>query len=253
MATGRTVQRWARVYVDGYDMSGYARSLSPLNWTFDEADLTAIGDSVKGFLPSQVNLGVGTINANLDNTATSGSHVVLSSSGVSRNVMIALGMRAVPAAGDPVYMGRFQQQAYQAAEDGGAMTVSIVFDDYDAANQINYVKPWGELLHAAGAETAVNAGAGVDGLAASAFGGYLMYQVLAGDGTATIKVQDSANNSTWLDLTGATSGVIDCSSPSAAIVQLGKTATVRQYLRWQIVLGTATTVTFALAFVRANY
>jgi hypothetical protein len=71
-------------------MSGYARSLDPLVWTFDEADLTALGDSARGRLPALPNLGIGTINANLDNTATSGSHAILSTSGVSRSVMIAI-------------------------------------------------------------------------------------------------------------------------------------------------------------------
>ena len=249
---GRTVSRWARLYIDGYDMSGYARSLSPLVWTFDEADLTALSDSVKGYLPARVNLGIGTVNANLDNTATSGSHVVLSTSGVPRTVMIAIGDRAEPAAGVPVYAGKFQQASYQANEDGGAMAVSIAFDDYDASTRLNYEIPWGVLLHAKSAETEANTGTGVDNGAATAAGGYLIYQVFAGDGTATISIDDSANNSDWAALSGATTGAIDCSAVAAGIVQLGTTATVRQYLRWQIALDTATTVTFALAFVRGR-
>jgi hypothetical protein len=233
-------------------MSGYARSLSPLVWTFDEADLTALSDSAKGYLPARVNLGIGTVNANLDNTATSGSHVVLSTSGVARTVMIAIGDRAEPAAGVPIYAGKFQQASYQAAEDGGAMTVSIEFDDYDATTRLNYDVPWGVLLHAKNAETAANTGTGVDNGAATAAGGYLVYQVFAGDGTATISIDDSANNSDWTALSGATTGAVDFSSVTAGIVQLAKTATVRQYLRWQIALGTANTVTFALAFVRGR-
>ena len=246
----RTVQRWSRVYVDGYDMSGYSRSLSPLVCTFDEADLTALSDSVKGYLPARVNMGIGTINANLDNTATSGSHVVLSSAGVPRTVMVAQGMRAEPAQGDPAYVGVFQQSSYQAAEDGGAMVVSIGFDDYAATTRLNYERPWGVLLRPKTLTEDENAGAGVNNGAATAKGGYLMYQVFSGDGTATISIDDSANNSDWLALSGATSGEIDFSTPTAGIVQLATGATVRQYLRWQISLNTATAVTFALAFVR---
>ena len=82
-----------------------------------------------------------------------------------------------------------------------------------------------------------------------------MYQVFAGDGTATISVEDATTNSdaNFAALTGATSGEIDFSTPTAGIVAIGRTATVRRYLRWQISLNTATTVTFALAFVRATY
>ena len=251
---GRTVSRWARIYADGYDMSGYARQLSPLTWTFDEADLTAISDGAKGYLPAQANIDIGSISANLDNTATSGAHVVLSTPGVSRVVMIPIGIQAAPVQGDPVFAGSFQQSAYTAAEDGGAMTVSIDFDHQDNANPLLYDKPWGWLLHANGAETAVNTAIGIDDYgAATACGGYMVYQVLAGNGTATFKVQDAATNTnaSFADLTGATSGSISAATPSAGIIQIGKTATVRRYLRWQIVLGTATTVTFALSFVRA--
>lgn len=248
--SGRTVSRWARVYMDGYDVSGYARSIGALDWTFDEANLTAISDSIKGYLPAMCNISPSSINANLDNTA-GGLHETFALPG-SRIVTIALGIRATPTAGDPVYVGRFQQKDYLASEDAGAMVVNMNFDGWDAANPAVYDCPWGILAHAAGAETAVNSATGVDGLAASAFGGYMVYQVLAGNGTATLKMQDAATNlnASFADLSGATSGVIDCTTPKAGLIALSRTATVRQFTRWQIVLGTATTVTFALAFVR---
>ncbi len=82
-----------------------------------------------------------------------------------------------------------------------------------------------------------------------------MAQVLAGNGTATIKTQHAALNldGSFADLGGCTTGVVDCSSPFAGIYNTtAVTTTVNQYLRWQIVLGTATSVTFALAFVRGR-
>lgn len=41
MATGRTKEKYRRVYIDGYDMSGFGRTIGPLEWKYDEADLTA--------------------------------------------------------------------------------------------------------------------------------------------------------------------------------------------------------------------
>jgi len=195
------------------------------------------------------------LNANFDTTANA-AHDVLKTPGVARVVMIPIGMGAEPAQGDPVYCGAFLQNGYTATEEGGGMTVSIPFGGWHVAYQGNYDIPWGWMLHAKGAETAGNTAVGIDdNSAASAVGGFLVYQVFAGDGTATIKVQDAATNAngSFADLTGATSGVIDCSTPSAGLVAIGHTATVRRYLRWQIVLGTATTLTFALAFVRATH
>ena len=110
------------------------------------------------------------------------------------------------------------------------------------------------MLHTKSAETAANSatGAGIDNGAASTAGGYLAFMGFAGNGTATISIDDSADDSSYSALSGATSGELDFSSVQFGLVALGTTATVRQYLRWQLALNTATTVTFALAFVRGR-
>lgn len=251
MATGRTVNRWTRVYIDGYDLSCNARTIGPLKVEFDTPDLTTLCDGVMGVLPNQAHISPGELNGVMDNTATTGIQAVLSTAGTYRDVMIPIGIRAAPAAGDPVFMGSFEQLSYQATDDGGAVVVNIPFGEYDVQRVGNYTKPWGLLLHSLSAATAANsATADVDNGAATTAGGWLMYQVTAGDGTATISIDDSANDSDWLALSGATSGELDCSSVQHGIVALGVTATVRRYLRWQISLNSANTVTFALAFVR---
>lgn len=253
MTLGRTTQRWARFYMGGYDVSGFSRSIGLLDWTFDEANLTALADAAKGYLPAGCEITPTMLNGNFDNTPTSSIHAIASAAGLSWVTSAALGMNAEPAQGDPVFCGRFQQAGYQAAEDGGAMVVSVPFAGSDASNPIGYDVPWGVLLHAKGAETAANTAIGVDGGAASLLGGYLVYHVFAGDGTATISVDKSTTtnlNASFSALSGATSGSIDCSTPTSGIIALSNTATVGQFLRWQLALGTATTVTFALTFVR---
>lgn len=257
MTTGRTAtNRWTRVYMDGYDISGDSRTVGQLVWTYDEGDLTCFPDEVKGALPGRPTLGIGTLNGVFSNTATTGLHIIANAPSGNRTVMIPLGIRAAPDQGDPVYMGQFTQLGYQ-QEGDVASYVSIPFGLPSETNTtLLYDKPWGWLLHAHGAETAVNSAVGIDDNgAATAFGGYMMYQVTAGNGTATIKVQDAATNTnpSFSDLSGCTSGSIDCTTVKYGIVAVGRTATVRRYLRWQIVLGTATSVTFALAFVRATY
>ncbi|MBW2674611.1 MAG: hypothetical protein JRD89_14570, partial [Deltaproteobacteria bacterium] len=82
-------------------------------------------------------------------------------------------------------------------------------------------------------------------------GGYMVYHAFASNGTATLKTQDASVDSDgdYGDL--LTSGVIDPSAaPKYGVVELGVLATVKQFTRWQIVLGTATTVTFVLSFHR---
>lgn len=254
--SGRTTQRWTRVYADGYDISGDARTIGPLLQTYDEADLTALNHGVKGALPGHPVLGIGALNATFNSTDTTGIHAILGSAGVMRTVMVAVGMRAEPAQGDPVYMGQFEQLGYQA--DPSGVYVNVPFGNYSArAASLAYDKPWGWLLRAKSATTAANTAVGIDDHgAATAFGGYMMYQVFAGDGTATITVEHASTNSnaSFSALGGCTTGSIDCSSVKYGIVPTtARTTTVNRYLRWQISLGTATTVTFALGFSRALF
>lgn len=259
MATGRTLDRWLRLYSDGYDLSGYARQLSGgLKWEYETQADASWTDAVKNTIAcGRATLGGFTLNAFFDNTATLGPHVTHYGQGVKRVVMIAKGIRAAPAQGDPVYCGEFDQLAYQAAVDSGIAVASIPFGEADAVSAaIAYSKPWGALLAPLLARTAVNASAGVDGSAQTTKGGYLCYQITAWNGTGniTISVDDSANNADFLALSGATSGAIaHTAGHTAGVIALATTATVRQYTRWQIALaGGLVGATFALAFVRGQ-
>lgn len=256
MATGRTVARWARVYADGYDLSGHVRAIGPLNWEFEAPVAAALADEVQTVLLGQATISIDSLNAFMDNTATTGMHIIASGAGVPRVVMIPIGIRGVPAQGDPAFIGEFEQKGYLTSPVAGEyVAVDVPFADAPAtAGHLAYKKPWGTLLHASGAETAVNTAVGVDDAGAqTTAGGYLCYQIFTADGTATVKIQDASTNSngSFGDLSGATSGSVDASAaPKYGIVALATSATVKRYIRWQIVLGTASTVTFALAFVR---
>lgn len=256
MATGRTVNKWLRVYADGYDLSGYASSIGPLAWKYATARYFAFSDAVVSYLPSTPEVSVGNFSGIFDNTATSGLHALLSSAGAKHIVTTAVGIRGAPAQGDPVFVHQPYQGSYQIKQDGEAVMASIDFtNNANDGTTLAYSHPWGVLLNANVARTAVNSSTGIDdvGVTSTAYGGYFVYHVTAGNGTATLKVQDAASNvdGSFTDLSGATSGSINCATPTAGIVALARTATVRRYLRWQIVLGSATTVTFVAAFVRA--
>lgn len=251
MAVGRTTWNRQRTYIGGYDMSGYTSTLGPLTWEYEEANLDAQTDAIRGYLPGRVTISPGNLNGIFDNSAA-GLHAIVNAAGMSHIVLSPIGIRSEPAQGDPCFVGLYQLRDYKAAGDG-IVTATIAFDEWDAANLIGYDKPWGVLLHPKQAEEGTNTAIGVDDYgSSSSLGGYMVYQVFSGDGTATIKVQDASTNSngSFSDLTGATTGSIDCTSRLAGIIPLSRTATVRRYLRWQIALGTATSVTFALAFIR---
>jgi hypothetical protein len=251
----RTLNRWTRVYIDGYDLSGYSRSIGPLASDYEPVDVTAdLGDSVRGYLCNTPEITPSTLNAIFDDTAATGLHAVMSTP-ASRTLMAPIGMQAEPVMGDPVFVGQYHQLAMRVHDDSDAVVATIPFGGWDANALTNYSKAWGVLLHENSAEVAINDQAGVDDAGGeTAAGGYMVYQVFGGDGTATLLVEDAPINddADFDPLVDATTGVIDCAVRSAGIVQIGTAATVRQYLRWQIEFDAANTVTFALAFVRGQ-
>lgn len=254
MPTGRTHWKHLRFYGDGYDLSGYARSTGELGVSFAEAEGETWVDPIKGALPDIGEATIGTFNGVFDATASVGLHAVWSGSGVNREIMIPWGIRAAPAEGDVVFCGTFLQLGYKAQPNAGnIVTVAIPFGNWGLnAASLLYAQVWGDLAHEKSAETGANSGTAIiDNLASSALGGYMAYQMFSSDGTATIKIQDASTNSdgSFGDLVSA--GELNASStPKAGIVVLGKTATVKRYIRWQLALNSASTVTFALAFVR---
>lgn len=254
---GRTVAKWARVYLSGYDMSGYSRQIGDLKWAFEEADTTAMSDLVKSALPGTASMGVGTLNGLFDTTATSGLHVIGSATNGSRQlVTVAIGDRAAPTLGDPAFSVIANQLAYQSNQDGQTVAVTIPFSDGVAADGqggLLYPFPWGRLLNANVARTGANAASGVDGGASTSLGGVLVYHITAGNGTATLSVDDSADNSSFSAVSGMTTGSITMAAGVWGAVALGRSATIRRYTRYQLALGSATSVTFVAAIIRPAF
>lgn len=262
MATGRTTQRWLRVYMDGYPLASYATNAGPLAVTWEEYATAPLDAVVRGVHLNRMQSSAGVLNTMFDDTATSGGHVLGNAgAGSAHNLMFPLGIRAEAAIGDPVFMGRFLQADYMTSPAADGVVASTWrFGGWDYNTQLAYGRLWGNLLHAYGQETAVNTSTAaatiVDNGAASSAGGWLMYQInsiTGASGSCNVRVQDSADGSSFTDLSGATSGTIAYNAaPTSGIVQLLPTATVRRYLRWQITLTTVTAIRFVLAFVRGN-
>lgn len=250
---GRTVSKFCKVYVGGFDITGYTRSIGSLDWSFDEADLTTIGDSVKGYLPNLANISMGVLNTVLDNTATTGMIAALSTPG-PRGVMVAVGDRAAPALGNPVWMGYFNQGSFQAAEEGGAMTLSLNFNaPYQDGTWDTYFVPWGVLLHPMGAETSSTDGgtsAGIYNFGATCNGGTFAYQCQGTDSNSSyvLKLQSSDDNITYVDITGAT---VTVTARTGGIIEVAKTVAINQYVRWCLT-NVDSSVTFACAFAQGR-
>lgn len=262
MAKGRTVNKYLRIYA-GHEgvyypslLCGLTRSAGPLLHEFPEIDAAGICDDVMGYLPWQPNISPGTINVMMDPTApaTNRSHMYPGltngfSIGSPLITQIAIGIRAAPAAGDPVFGGVFPFLGATEVDDGGlvTMTFNLGSSKDNTATDKQFEKCWGQLIHAYGQETGANTGTGADGGGATTNGGIMLLSVFNSDAAeATIKIEHSANNSTWADLTGATKTFTGGSGYSYYAI-VAKGTTVNQYLRWQ---STTDTNTFVMSFIR---
>ena len=120
MATGRTKAKWIRFLVD--DSSGTPReipvnSISPVGFTYEENDVTAWQDAVKGYLAGHPDAPID-ISGPFDNSAAvavaasglapalSGSHTVLynlAGAGTPLGLAVMIGIRGYWATEDPVF------------------------------------------------------------------------------------------------------------------------------------------------------
>jgi hypothetical protein len=250
----RTHKRFTRIWVDGFDMSPTIKDAGSHGIAWDAPAAAAYADQIYNTSHGFSSIVAGPYQSFFDNTATYGFHTVFKDDPTAgRTVMVAYGNLVEPTSGSTMFMGKFEQSAYLAAE-GDTWVASTLALSNSFQGALQYAKCFGSLLHGKTAETAVNTAVGIDDRgAATTLGGLFGYMLFSSNGTVTLKGQDAATNTnpSFADISGATSGVIDASSsPKFGIISLANTATIRRYLRWQLAFGTATTATFAIGLVR---
>jgi hypothetical protein len=250
----RTHKKNWRIYVDGFDMSGYGFGIGPLAHTAEPVGETPLTDALHGQLPGVNTVSIGTLNTVFDNTVTVGSHIVLKTIGGSRVVSVAIGDVDAPAAGDPCFAGQFTQLNYRAAGEG-MVTTTIDFGPDAVAASLLYTKPWGHIIHAKAEETGVNTGEGDhENLAGqTTAGGFMTWHLEAADGTGTVTMSiedDEATDGTYASLV-ATAAIDVATAPIGGVKILDMDATVDTFTRWQVAFGGNTTeATFFISFHR---
>jgi hypothetical protein len=111
----------------------------------------------------------------------------------------------------------------------------------------------GVLLAIGAAITSTSNGSSVDGAAGTTNGGYAYLSVPANtrNGAVTVKVQHSADNSSWVDL--VTFASITASTPTSERVAVAEGATVNRYLRaTYTVAGSTGSISPVVGFARRN-
>ncbi|MET7452535.1 hypothetical protein ABZT03_11675 [Streptomyces sp. NPDC005574] len=111
--------------------------------------------------------------------------------------------------------------------DDGMLTFGV------SAQSNGYGIEWGRQLTAGvRTDTAATLGTGIDTAASASFGGQAYLQVGSFTGTdVTVKIQDSADNVTFADVTSFAFTQITGGAPLAERIALANTATIRRYVR----------------------
>jgi len=224
----------SRFFVGGYDLSGDTNALSKIGGGAGLIDVSAINGEAFERLGGKRDGGLDFTS--LFNTAAGASHPVLSALPTADVVGMWAQAASVGARGGALVAKQADYPLAQAAD--GAMTANVSL----MAN--NYGVHFGRMLTAGlRTESTATNGASIDTLASASFGASIFLVCTAlGSGTPTIKVQDSADDSSWADLTGGTFGTV--AALDNEVIQTGATQAVRQYIR------VITTGTFAnLSFV----
>ncbi len=161
--------------------------------------------------------------------------------------VLTYGPQGLVAVGDPARLVWVHDSAVaESSPVGGAVLVSAAFAG-DAAVGLGWA------LHPLAADSGTTTGATRNDLAATATGWQAHLHVTAVTGSPTswtVKLQDSADGTTWADVAGGAFSAT--TTPAAQRLVSAPGAALRQYVRYvaTVVGGTTPTVTFGLAYAR---
>ena len=230
------------VFVNEYDFSTYFNDVSASSMV-ETAEVSAFGSSAKEYI---VGLTDGTVSLSgmFDGTAT-GTDVVFSAvlgSTTKQNVIVAPsghsnGANAIVLEADDT--------SYEVS--GAVADVVQTSAEFQSSDGVEH----GKILSSGSAISATGNGTSVDNAASSANGGvgFVSVPTNTRNGNITVKVQQSADNSTFTDLITFT--VV--SSTTKTFERVEVTGTVARYLRVNYtVAGSTGSATPVVAFARRN-
>lgn len=230
----------AKLYVKGYDLSTYFRSISTKGDTAMQQSST-FGDTWHEYTPS------GVATASMSATALYDD----STNGVRDRIEAILGSSG----SQFIHLPGGDTRGYTFAGFNGTCTQDsiplgvgdIIETSFEAESQTGL--DLGVILTPLGAFTGTGTQTSVDGAAATANGGaaYIACTAYTGGGSCTVKVQHSSDDAAWSDL--ATFTAVTAANTTERVV-VAEGTTVNRYLRANITAFTATSVTLWVGFAR---
>jgi hypothetical protein len=230
------------VLFNATDLSGYLKEVQA-NQGVDTADVTAFGTTgAKAYI---VGLKDGAISAAgmFDGASDASDSVFQAALGASAGVFSSFPDGA--ALGKRGFIASVNETTYNISSPVADVVQASA--EFQTTGGIDY----SESLHALSAETTTGNGTGNDNTTSSTNGGVAHLHVTANsrNGSTTVKIQHSADNSTWADLVTFTAVSTSTTTSERVVVAAG--TTVNRYLRTQHTLaGSTGSITYQTSFAR---
>ena len=235
--------RWTRLYANGYNLSGDARTFASLENMLGEVDVTGWSEAVRNYLADGMRMvGVRGFQALL-NDAASGAFGVLKNNPSGLELSLLFGGAGEPAIGDPAYLLGALQLMDNAGLDGQAHVINADF--LPQAGIATVANPWGVVLHPATSLAATTEAASVDNGAGSTNGAHANLHVpVTSGGEWEFTIEHSPDDSAWATL-------ITFAADGSAIASERQSVSgaVDQYVR-AVATRTGGTVTPVITFAR---
>jgi hypothetical protein len=227
------------LYIGGYDLSGDIQALGKITASGKPIDVTGINKSanerIMGLRDGQIDF------TSFFNTASNQEHARLSPLPTGDVITTYVRGTAVGAATANITAKQANYDLKRGKNGELNFDVSMLANGYGVV--------WGQSLSAGiRTDTAATNGTAIDfGATSSAFGLEVWYHLLSFTGTSVIlKLQDSADNSTFADLSGTATGALTTAGQAAFF---SITGTVRRYVR-AVTVGTFNPASFIASFAR---
>ena len=231
------------VFIDEFDFSTYFNDVSA-STTVDTAESSAFGTSAKTYVVGHRD-GTISLSGMFEGTASTGTDEFFDNAlGNATKALVIVALEG-HSNGTGAIMLEADDTSYEVSSAiADIVQASAEFQSTDAVEH-------GKILSSGSAVTATGNGTGVDNTLATTNGGagFLSVPVNTRNGNITVKIQHSADNSTFADLVTFT--VVSSTTKTSQRVEVASGTTVNRYLRVNYtVAGSSGSATPVVAFTR---
>lgn len=231
------------IFVNEFDFSTYFNSASA-STSVETAETSAFGTSAKTYITGQVD-GTISLSGMFESTASVGTDEFFDNSLGSATKKLVVVAPEGHSNGAGAIMAETDVTSYEVSS--AIADIVQASAEFQSSESVEH----GKILSSGSAISATGNGTSVDNGASTANGGagFLSVPVNTRNGNITIKIQHSADNSTFADLVTFT--VISATSKTSERIEVASGTTVNRYLRVSnTVAGSTGSATPVVAFTR---